>query len=158
MNMPDTLQDDDVFNHKPDPDHLGWLSWALHETDRYNSTLGPMWARLRGDGITVVRTEPGRLQGNIGDNVHSGAMLTQIDIALFVAARMHGSLRHGPGVTLNLDTQFIGAGRLGEPLDAEVEILHETGRLLFLRGLLVQASTKIAAFSGTIRKTPGPRS
>ena len=157
MNMPDHLVGDDLFEHQPDPARPGWLTWALREKDRYNSTLGPMWAKLRDDGITVVRTEPAHLQSNLGNNVHGGAMLTQIDIALFVAARLHGALQYGPGVTLDLNTQFIGAGRIGQPLDAEVEILRETGRLLFLRGLLVQGDTKIAAFSGTVRKTPKPR-
>ncbi len=155
--LPNHLQGDTVFDHSPDPDRPGWLKWGLREKDRYNSTIGPMWAKLREDGITVVRTEPGHLQGNIGNNVHGGAMLTQIDIALFVAARLHGALRYGPGVTLDLNTQFLNPGRIGEPLDAEVEILRETGRLLFLRGLLIQGADRIAAFSGTIRKTPKPR-
>ena len=39
-------------------------------------------------------------------------------------------------------------------MEARVELLRETGRLLFLRGLVVQgdADAKVAAFSGTIRK------
>ena len=57
-------------------------------------------------------------------------------------------------MTLDLNTQFIGGGRIGEPIEAQVECLKETGRLLFLRGLVVQGDDgmKIAAFSGTIRK------
>jgi len=140
-----------------DPDRPGWMRWALRDTTRFNSTLGPMWARQRDDGSVVVRTEPGHLQGNLADNLHGGAILTQIDIALFVCARMNGALAHGPGVTLDLNAQFIGAGRCGVPLDVEVEILKETGRLLFLRGLAVQDDRRVAAFSGTIRKTPAPR-
>ena len=38
------------------------------------------------------------------------------------------------------------------PLEAEVELLKETGRLLFLRGVVTQNEGRIAAFSGTIRK------
>jgi acyl-coenzyme A thioesterase PaaI-like protein len=55
-------------------------------------------------------------------------------------------------VTLDLSVQFIGAGVVGEPMDAEVELLKETGRLLFMRGLVLQGETRVAAFSGTIRK------
>ena len=145
------------FVFVPDADRPGWLSWNLRETDRYNSTLGKMWVHQREDAVVIVRTEPTHLQGNLGNNVHGGAILTQIDIALFVAARLHGALEHGPAVTLDLNTQFIGAGRIGKPLDAHVEILRETGRLLFLRGLMVQGEERIAAFAGTIRKTPRPR-
>ena len=155
MDMRSSPADD--FIYAPDPERPGWLGWKLRDSNRYNSTLGEMWARQRDDGIVVIRTEPGYLQGNLGDNVHGGAMLTQIDIALFIAARLYGVLEYGPAVTLDINTQFIGAGQIGVPLDAEVEILRETGRLLFLRGLMVQGENRIAAFSGTIRKTPRPR-
>ena len=49
----------------------------------------------------------------------------------------------------------IGGGRLGEPLDAVVEQVRETGRLIFLRGMVVQGLNDehiVASFSGTIRK------
>ena len=59
----------------------------------------------------------------------------------------------GTAVTLDLSVQFIGAGKSGVVLEAEVELLRETRRLLFLRGLVVQGADKIAAFSGTIRKS-----
>jgi acyl-coenzyme A thioesterase PaaI-like protein len=142
----------DDFDFGPDPDNPGWMRWALREEGRYNSTLGPMSVRKRDDGIVVVRTTPGHLQGNLANNVHGGAILTQVDIALFVCARLNGSLREGPGVTLDLNTHFVGAGKVGLPMDAEVEIIKETGRLLFLRGLVKQQDRSICAFTGTIRK------
>lgn len=111
-----------------------------------------MWAKQRPCGTVVVRTEPGHLQGNLANNVHGGAILTQVDIALFACARLNGSLTAGPGVTLDLNTHFVGAGKVGLAMDVEVEIVKETGRLLFLRGLVKQEDTTICAFSGTIRK------
>jgi len=152
---PSGLPDD--FEFAEDPDNPGWWSWKLREQQRYNSTLGPMWVRRREDGSVVVRTRPGHLQGNLGNNVHGGAILTQIDISLFVCARLNGALETGPGVTLDLNTHFLGAGRVGEPLDVETEILRETGRLLFMRGLAVQNDIRIASFSGTIRKLGRPK-
>jgi acyl-coenzyme A thioesterase PaaI-like protein len=65
---------------------------------------------------------------------------------------MFGLIEAGTAVTLDLSVQFIGAGLVDEPLDAEVELLKETGRLLFMRGLVLQGETRVAAFSGTIRK------
>lgn len=145
----------DDFIFAPDETRPGWLSWELRGNDRYNSTLGKMWAQKRDDGMVVVRTEPAHLQGNLANSVHGGAILTQVDIALFVCARLNGVLDQGPGVTLDLNTHFIGAGRVGRPLDAEVELLRETGRLAFLRGLVVQDGETICAFTGTIRKSSG---
>ena len=87
-----------------------------------------------------------------------GALLGFIDVALFAAARGFGLITAGTAVTLDLNTQFIGGGRIGAPIEAQVEVLKETGRLLFLRGLVVQGDdeAKIAAFSATIRK-PSPK-
>ena len=58
-------------------------------------------------------------------------------------------------MTLDLSTQFVGGGRLDEPLDAVVEQVRETGRLIFLRGLVVQGPGDehiVLSFAGTIRK------
>ncbi len=134
--------------------HPGWRSWAPSDPTRFNTLLGPMLYRVD-SGIVRVRITPEHRHSNVQDNVHGGALLGFIDVALFAAARGFGVIEAGTAVTLDLNTQFIAAGRVGEPIEAQVELLKETGRLLFLRGLVVQgdAETKIAAFSGTIRKS-----
>jgi acyl-coenzyme A thioesterase PaaI-like protein len=58
----------------------------------------------------------------------------------------------GRSVTVDLTTQFIGAGDASRPLDSVVELLRETHRLAFLRGLVVQDDDKVASFAATIRK------
>jgi acyl-coenzyme A thioesterase PaaI-like protein len=71
---------------------------------------------------------------------------------MFGASRILGLIEAGTAVTLDLSVQFIGAGVIGAPLEAEVELLKETGRLLFMRGIVSQGESRVAAFSGTIRK------
>jgi acyl-coenzyme A thioesterase PaaI-like protein len=103
---------------------------------------------------------PSRKHSNLGDNVHGAVTLALIDISLFAAAHQFGTLNPGFSVTLDLSTQFIGGGRLNEPLDALVEQIGETRRLIFLRGLVVQGPDDahiVAAFSGTIRKASKDR-
>ncbi len=120
---------------------------------RYNGqVLGKMLVRSDGNGNARLRMFPEHRHSNLGDNVHGGTILGFIDVALFGASRMFGLIDPGTSVTLDLSVQFIGAGRIGEPLDAEVELLKETRRLLFLRGLVIQGNDKIASFAGTIRK------
>ena len=140
-----------AFTDEPSPDHPGWRTWNLADPSRFNALLGDLLYRVEETRVRV-RMMPARRHSNLGDNVHGGALLGFIDVALFAAARGFGVLSAGRAVTLDLSTQFIGGGRLGEPLDAEVELLRETGRLLFLRGLVLQGGTKVAAFAGTIRK------
>jgi uncharacterized protein (TIGR00369 family) len=99
---------------------------------------------------------PDKSHSNLGDMVHGGAILTFIDIAFFAGGRRAGAnVAHA--VTLDCSVQFVSKGRLGIPLDAEVELLRETGRLAFFRGRVVQEDEIVAAFSGTLRKSSPPR-
>ena len=138
------------------PDQPGWRRWHFTDPTRFNQLIGPMAFRVD-DRLARVRWTPERHHSNLRDAVHGGALLGFIDIALFAASRGFGLTAAGTAVTLGLDTQFIGEGRIGEPLEARVELLRETGRLLFLRGLVVQGEDDavVAAFSGTIRKPSG---
>ncbi len=133
------------------PDHPGWMTWELSDPTRFNSLLGPFLLRMEGE-VARVRMTPRHEHSNLQDDLHGGALLAFIDIALFAASRGFGVVEAGTAVTLDLSVQFMGRGRTGEPLEARVELLRETGRLLFLRGLVVQGGDKVASFSGTIRK------
>ena len=138
-------------------DQPGWRRWYFSDETRFNQLLGPLMFRVDGPParrVARVRWTAERRHSNLRDHVHGGALLAFIDVALFAASRGFGLIEAGTAVTLDLNTQFIGGGRLGEPLEAQVELLRETRRLLFLRGLVVQGEdeAKVAAFSGTIRK------
>lgn len=152
--MSETLPD---FVSEADPDHPGWQSWQLRDESRYNSFLGPMLVRKDGPGKAWTRMFPERRHSNLSNAVHGGTLTGFVDISLFAAARMFGLLDPGPAVTLDLSFQFIGAGRIDEPLDCEIDLLRETGRLLFMRGLARQEEDVIASFAGTIRKASRSR-
>jgi uncharacterized protein (TIGR00369 family) len=142
-----------TFLYEEDPEHPGWMRWGFSDPTRYNSFLGPMMVRIE-DGIARVRMTPERRHSNLRDNMHGGALLGFIDVSLFAASRAFGLITAGSAVTLDLSAQFIGGGKIGEPIEARVELLKETGRMLFLRGLVVQEEGgTISSFSGTIRKS-----
>lgn len=147
------------FSAQAQPD--GWTSWNLNDDSRFNAFIEPLAVRREiatpdGRLAARVRMHPARKHSNLGDAVHGGVTLALIDVALFAAAHQFGALNAGFSVTLDLGTQFVGAGRIDEPLDAVVELVRETGRLVFLRGLVVQGDGDthiVASFSGTIRKS-----
>ncbi|MGR6330221.1 PaaI family thioesterase [Sphingomonas sp. XXL09] len=144
------------FRYEADPDVPGWMLWQLGDSSRFNAFLGPIHVRVE-DGIARVRMTPTRAHSNLRDQTHGGALLGFIDCALFAAARGFGVLQAGGGVTLDLATQFIGGGAIDRPVEARIELLRETGRLLFLRGLIVQDDTStIASFTATLRKSTPP--
>ncbi len=144
--------DSAVFDHRGHPDHPGWKTWRLRDDTRFNSVvLGEMIVRVEGDKCRL-RMFPERKHTNLQDMIHGAITLSLIDVSLFAAMRTLTEGDAGPAVTLELSTQFIGAGRPDEPLDAVVEVLRETGRMLFLRGDVVQDDRLVAAFSGLVRK------
>jgi uncharacterized protein (TIGR00369 family) len=141
------------FRSEPDPDNPGWMTWRLSDERRYNGqVLGKLIVRSESEGRARLRMFPGLKHSNLANYVHGGTTLGFIDVSLFGAARMFGLIEAGTAVTLDLSVQFLGSGAIDVPLDAEVELLRETRRLLFMRGLVTQGENRVAAFAGTIRK------
>ena len=151
--------DDRGFRSEPDPDNPGWFTWQLNDSTRFNSWMFPkLLVRGDTDGKARLRMFPEHRHTNLGNNIHGGTVLALIDIALFACARQLGIIEAGTAVTLDLSVQFIGAGKPGVPCDAVTEVLKETRRLVFLRGVVEQGEGElVAAFSGTIRKPTAPR-
>ena len=120
--------------------------------DRFNAVLGKLLVRAGEPGHATCRMFPEARHANLGDMVHGGAILTFIDMAFFAGGRLAGAdvIR---AVTLDCHVHFLGRGRIGVPLDAQVELLRETKNLAFLQGRVVQENEMVAAFSGTLRKS-----
>ncbi len=143
-----------AIRHEPDQDHPGWWSWQIDPgpKDRFNATIGKLLVRADGPGRATCRMFPEERHSNLGDMVHGGAILTFIDMALFAGGTVAGAdlMR---AVTLDCSVRFLAPGRIGTPLDAELELLRETRRLAFFHGKVVQDGELIAAFSGALRKS-----
>lgn len=150
------MQATSAFIHEPDPQNPGWHSWDLTDQDRFNPVvMGKLLVRREGDRSARLRmVETRTMHGNLHDNVHGGVTLSLIDIAMF--ATVYGVIgkEAGGSVTLDLSTQFVGSGRLGEPLDVISEVMKETRRLIFVRGMVEQGDNLIANYMGTLRKPP----
>ncbi len=150
------MSDPKDFLYQPDPDHPGWHSWNLADDTRFNAqTMGHMLVRRESDAVCRVRMFPERRHTNLLDMVHGAVTLALMDVALFAAMRTLLNGDAAGSVTLELSSQFIGAGRPDVPLDAVVEVMRETRRLAFLRGTVVQgeaAEVLVASFSGIVRK------
>lgn len=98
---------------------------------------------------------PERRHANVSCKfVHGGVLLALADISLFAGLRLLRDSDAEGSVTLDLSSQFISGAEIGYPLDAVIEILSETGRMAFMRGLLEQDGRTVASYSGTLRKFP----
>lgn len=137
----------------PHPDHPGWHRYELSEPERYNrAVLGDLIIRAEGADHCRMRLHPRALHVNSAGRYHGGIILGLIDVALFAAMYQLRGVPVSGSVTVDMQTQFIGAGDAARPLDAVVEVLRETRRMGFLRGLVVQDEDLVSSFTATIRK------
>lgn len=142
------------FVHEPAPGHPGWHCWRLDDPAKFNNhALGDMLVRREGDRSARLRLlRTGIQHANLLDTIHGGVTLALIDVSLFATLVTVLDGDGGGSVTLDLHNQFIGAGRLGEPLDAVTEVMKETRRLVFMRGVVEQTEHLVANFTATVRK------
>lgn len=140
-----------LIHHEPAPDHPGWSTWNVDDPERFNHVIEPLLVRAGAPGVGWCRFFPQRRHSNLGGVVHGGALMTFVDCALFAGGAIAGAgvMR---AVTLDCSVQFLAPAQVDAPVDAEVELLRETGRLAFFRGRVLQGDALIAAFTGTLRK------
>jgi uncharacterized protein (TIGR00369 family) len=139
----------------PDPALPGWWTWDLVEPGRFNAVLGRLWLRDQPDGRVRLRMVPARAHTNLSGALHGGLIAGFADVALFATGQMRCRGDVFGGATIDLSLQYLAAGRADLPLEGVGELLRETGRMAFVRGLIVQGEAdahRVAAFSGTIRK------
>ena len=146
-----------AFEYGPAPGQPGWLTWNLTDQTLFNAqVMGEMLVRREDGRRCRLRMQTQRKHANLALVVHGAITLALIDCSLFAAMRTLLDGDAAGSVTLEVSSQFIGAGQIGVPLDAVVEVLRETRRLVFLRGTVVQGegdAELIASFSGIVRKS-----
>jgi acyl-coenzyme A thioesterase PaaI-like protein len=142
-----------IFFAGEHPDHPGWNEWRIQDLTRFNgSVLGLVLVRKEGLNQARLRIFPKQHMTNVNDNVHGAIVLALADISLFAGPAMILQQEVSRGVTIELGSHFVGAGDRSRPLDSLVEVVQETGRMIFSRGTIVQDEDVIASFSGIIRK------
>lgn len=140
------------IRYEPHPQLDGWRTWAADDEAAFHNLIGEVAVRPEGGGRATVRWVPGRRLANPNGNIHGAAILAFADVAMFAGARACGVAEAATSVTVECSCQFLGSARLGEPLEASVELLRETRRLVFMRLTLGQGGAAVAAISGIIRK------
>lgn len=129
----------------------GWTRWRRDPDGRFASLLGDFYFR-EADGGVECRMETDRRHSNGLGYIHGGFIMSFIDMAMF--AFIFRQLESSAAVTLSCATDFLSAGIVGKPIEASGEILKETGKMLFVRGLVRQDGVNVASFTGTMRKVP----
>ena len=135
----------------------GWSQWVDPVPDTFLSLLGPVYSRSIGDRTAMVELDPRPDHRNRGGALHGGFLAAFADHAYFSGLFAMGRQEQAGAVTVDLSMQYLAAAQYGEPLRAEVELLAETGRLLFMRMTMLQSNGPVGASTATLRKVPTPR-
>ncbi|MDF0543429.1 PaaI family thioesterase [Sphingobium sp. H39-3-25] len=135
----------------------GWLQWMEPVEGTFLTLLGDIYSHPEGESRAVVELEPRSSHLNRQGALHGGFLASFADHAYFSAMAAIGRPAQASAVTVDLSMQYLSAGTIDEVLRAEVELLGETGRLLFLRMTLKQGDRVVAASTATLRKAPEGR-
>jgi acyl-coenzyme A thioesterase 13 len=136
---------------KPDPDHPGWYSWGDFPRGSFAAATGRLLFRPAGPKRGECRMFPTEAHQNMGGSIHGGAVMSFIDMAMFVGGRCAG-MSEGHYVTLDLTTHFLARGQPGIPLDAHVELVRQTRGHAFLQGIVIQEGEPCYSFTGTLKR------
>ena len=133
---------------KTDGEFAGWSYW---DSDNYESRLvGPFYYRREEDGgfVGAFRAEERHMNGN--NSMHGGCMMSFADFGLFVLAE--DAMAGSHGVTVTLNSEFMGGAVVGERMEVRGEVLRSGGSLIFVRGMITAEGRPCLNFSGTIKR------
>ena len=138
------MQQDDAMDPPPAPE-----GWQERTFAGFSALAGPILARQEGDGPDApwaygLRIGPQHL--NLRDNVHGGLFATLADHTLGLT--VWEALGRNPCATIQLNVQFVAAGRLGDFVEARAEIVRITRSVVFTRGLLRVGTRTVAMADG----------
>ncbi len=123
--------------------------WALDSGDPFEDNNGPIYHTRDTDGRyrCGFRVEPRHCNG--AGIVHGGMLMLFADFALFAIAR---DRLQGMAVTVSMNSDFTAPAYPGDIVLADGEVIHESGRMLFVRGRIYTEASTLMGFTGIIRR------
>lgn len=117
----------------------------------FDALMAPMMARpVDGGAEAIVTGGPTRL--NVLNGFHGGFLAAAAEKCLFLPLYLHGQVGRDGVVTINFELQYVQQVDPMIDLLARISLVHQTGRLAFVRGELAQGEKIAVTFSGTLRK------
>ena len=125
----------------------GWYSWSGH--DPYETVVGPFYfGKIDGRPACGFRAETKHMNG--GGFMNGGCLMSFADVALFQLS--HKERQGSHGVTVSLNSEFLGSAFVGERMIAMGETTKAGRSLVFVRGLVTADDRPVLNFSGIIKK------
>lgn len=126
--------------------------WTVVEDDGFISLVGPLWHRANsttGEYAIVAQAKHKNRRGLF----QGGLLMTLADRSLGMAARAGSGA--SAVVTIQMDTHFIDAARIGEILISTPRVVRSTRTLIFLNTELTSGGRCVAMASGVFKIMKG---
>ena len=145
--MPNENEVEIRYRQVAEGEFAGWNYWP---GDHFEVQSGPFFFRKAEDGTPRCAFRVERKHLNGGGSTHGGCLLTFADFSLFVFAEE--ALGQSRGVTVSLNSEFVGPALEGELVEATGEVIRAGASLLFVRGMITANGRAALNFSGVIKK------
>ena len=129
----------------------------LFRTSPFLDTVGPFLYRRQSEGGFVVGLRILPKHANARGAAHGGLLLTLLDIALGYRT----AFSQDPPVSLttaSLSADFLGAAKIGDWVEAHVEVQKIGGRLAFANAFLLVNGERIVRASAVFARNSEPLS
>lgn len=121
---------------------------------KFHELIGPLYGKLDGDRVIVgFRVE--EKHGNRGNNLHGGMMCALADSAMTYACALRRPPEMGT-VTASLTIEMMGAAQPGDWLEAQVDVMRQGRRVIFLNTYILRGDERLARSSATFQLVPRP--
>jgi acyl-coenzyme A thioesterase PaaI-like protein len=135
-----------------------WAGWSSYPGgDPFEDLAGPFYCRVDEQGRRVCAFKAERKHMNGGMFMHGGCVMTFADFSLFWIAQ--DAIAGTRSVTATFNGEFVGSAGIGERVECMGEVVKAGRSMVFVRGLIVNASqdgAPMMSFSSVLKKT-GPR-
>jgi acyl-coenzyme A thioesterase PaaI-like protein len=122
--------------------------WTIVDDDGFIDLVGPLWQRQNGDAVDHAIVAQ-RKHKNRRGFVQGGLLMT-----LGMAARIGSGV--SAVVTIQMDTHFIDAAKIGELLISRPRIVRATKTLIFMNTELSVDDRCVAMANGVFKVMKGP--
>jgi acyl-coenzyme A thioesterase 13 len=126
----------------------------LFRTSPFLETVGPLFYRKEPDGGFIIGLRILPKHANARGGAHGGLLLTLLDIALGYRAAFS---QDPPAMltTASITVDFVGAPKLGDWVEAHVDVHKVGSRLAFANAFLVVNGERLVRASAVFSRTTG---
>ena len=129
-------------------ENLQSSGWTMVEATGFISLIGPLWERVV-DGAHEYALVTQDKHHNRRGLVQGGLLMTFADRTCGMTARYTSG--HPHLATVQMDTQFVDSGKIGETLLAKPRVIRVTRSLIFVTTEISAENRCIAAASGVFK-------